>query len=323
MTRPTLGRICRRFLRVRGNAGLVACALVLAVPTVANVARAERPRSQRDPDAQRPAQGPPDGGTKPTEGLSADQIEAQRHFQRARELYQAGSYREAIGELEAARALDPKAKELVFNLGVVHEKLGKFDEAIGYFRTYLVMDGVTDAERGKADSIIKRIEGAKREVPPKAAPADTSTSSPPAPAAPPSAAEAPVESEPTAPPPPHGRLDAATLGAASAAVVGLGVGVAFGLHAVATRPSSFVTGRDGSYETLRSQTDDAHRSAIIADVGFGVGIAAALATAYLYFGRTREPARADHPGTTGRALPRVGAAPVAGGSVVVLGGSFR
>src|SRR5690606_19781621 len=89
---------------------------------------------------------------------------AQAHFQRAKELYQAGSYREAIAELEAARELDPGAKDLVMNLGIVHEKLGRFDEALDYFQTYLDMEGVTPAERTKAEGIIKRIEGAKREI---------------------------------------------------------------------------------------------------------------------------------------------------------------
>src|SRR5690349_16295735 len=107
---------------------------------------------------------PPDS-TPASEPKTKEQLEAQQHFQRAKDLYQTGAYREAIAELELARTLDPKGKDLVFNLGIVHEKLGKFDEAIALFRQYLAMDNVSAAERAKAENVIKRIEGAKREVP--------------------------------------------------------------------------------------------------------------------------------------------------------------
>ena len=44
-----------------------------------------------------------------------EQRKAQEHFQRAKELYSTGKYSEAIAELEVARELDPKAKDLVMN----------------------------------------------------------------------------------------------------------------------------------------------------------------------------------------------------------------
>lgn len=216
-----------------------------------------------------------------------EQAKAQQHFQRAKELYQQGSYREAIQELESARALDPKAKDLVFNLGIVHEKLGRFDEAITDFRQYLEMEGVTAQERTKAEAAIKRIEGAKREV----------AASPPSNGAGTEGGGSGTPGErPTQPPagdehPPHGRIDAATIAAGSVAIVGLGVGTFFGIQAVSTRPTDFVTGRDGTYAQFQQKNDDAHTSAIIADVGIGVGIVAAIATAWLYFGRTKEPQR--------------------------------
>src|SRR5258708_3629396 len=61
---------------------------------------------------------------------------ARKHFEKARGFYGQGAYREAITELEAAHALDPSAKDLVFNLGVVHEKLSDIDEALNWFRVY-------------------------------------------------------------------------------------------------------------------------------------------------------------------------------------------
>ncbi|CAN5924617.1 hypothetical protein BH11MYX4_BH11MYX4_53370 [soil metagenome] len=267
--------------------------LALAVPLPALA------QSKASPQAGGATALPPDS-TATNEPKTKEQLEAQQHFQRAKDLYQTGAYREAIAELESARLLDPKAKDLVFNLGIVHEKLGKFDEAITFFRQYMEMEAVTTSERGKAENVIKRIEGAKREVKP-VAPAATGTAEPTPPAPTPEAS--------------RGRIDGATIGVGALAAVGLGLGATFGIMAVANKPSSdFVTGRDGSYDDLKSKTDSAHTQAIISDVGFGVGVVAAAVTAYLYFGRTKEPAK--------RALaPSV--VPVASGGVLLLGGAFR
>jgi len=256
------------------------CALVTAFPSRLALAQGKGPAL------------PPDSA--PTnEPKTKEQLEAQLHFQRAKDLYQTGAYREAIAELEQARGLDPKAKDLVFNLGIVHEKLGKFDEAITFFRQYMEMEGVTASERAKAETIIKRIEGAKREA--KAATPAPST---------------PVERPITTPEPDtsRGRIDGATIA----------VGTTFGIVAMANRPANgFVTGRDGTYEDLQNQTNTAHTQAIISDVAFGVGIVAAAVTAYLYFGRTKEPAKAKKPAIA----PAV--SPVASGGVLLLGGSFQ
>jgi len=211
-----------------------------------------------------------------------EQAKAQQHFQRAKELYSQGKYNEAVAELEEARRLDPKGKDLVFNLGIVHEKLQKYDEAIALFRQYMEMEGVTAVEKSKADAVIKRIEGAKQEVASKPQP-------PPDGQRPPGDENNGQPKKPGAENPAHGRIDAATIAAGSVAVVALGVGTFFGIRAVTTRPTNFVTGRDGTYADFQKKNDDAHTAAIISDVGLGVGIVAALATAWLYFGRTKDP----------------------------------
>ncbi len=284
--------------------------LALASSTVARPALAD--------GAGSPSLGTETPGTSSTEPKTKEQLEAQQHFQRAKDLYQTGAYREAIAELEQARGLDPKAKDLVFNLGIVHEKLGKFDEAIGFFRQYMEMEGVTAAERGKAENIIKRIEGAKREVavPPRQGNDGHATTDPAR-----SSGDGRGEQEPT-----NGRIDAATIAAGSVAVVGLGLGATFGILALSTKPSSFVTGRDGTYDQLQSKTSSAHTEAVVADIGFGVGIAAAVVTAYLYFGRSKEATpRADR-GRPPRAsvlptiAPSISASP--NGGALLLGGTF-
>jgi tetratricopeptide (TPR) repeat protein len=249
------------------------------------------------------------------EPKTKEQLEAQQHFQRAKDLYQTGAYREAIAELEQARGLDPTAKDLVFNLGIVHEKIGKLDEAITFFRQYMEMEGVSGAERAKAENIIKRIEGAKREVP-VTPPTDTSGTG---------GTTEPPRAEPTG----NGRIDAATVTAASVAVVGLGVGATFGILALSNRPKpgAFVTGRDGTYDTLQTKTSDAHTQAIVADIGFGVGITAVLVTAYLYFGRSKETAKSRATRTPARASSAASFAPSfsasASGGSLLIGGTFQ
>jgi tetratricopeptide (TPR) repeat protein len=108
------------------------------------------------------AQDEPAPETKQTEG----QKQAAKHYKRARELYQLGRYREAIAQLEAALRLDPKGAELLYNLGLVHEKLGDADEAIDAYKRYLEVLGpdADPEEVAKIKGAIKRLEGAKSEL---------------------------------------------------------------------------------------------------------------------------------------------------------------
>jgi len=231
---------------------------------------------------------------------------ARRHFDRARAYYGQGAYREAISEFEAAHALDPSAKDLVFNLGVVHEKLADIDDALKWFRLYASMT-LTDQERERANSYLRRLEGAKKELDAKQA----------------AAAAASASSSSGAPPPPppekpqYGRIDAYTIAAASVTVVALGTGIALGIKALGDKPSNPVTGSNLTYNQLVSRTNQAHNEAIGADIGFGVAVAAAAVTAYLYLARPRSTA----PSTTG-ATTTVSAAPLTGGGAFFVQGSF-
>lgn len=269
--------------------------------------------STRPATAQPSAAAEPEAAEGAAGGPSEDDKErAQRHFQRAKDLYQAGSYREAIAELEAARELDPGAKDLVMNLGIVHEKLGMFDEALGYFQAYLEMEGVSPAEHARAEAIIKRIEGAKRE---SAASASAVGPRPPVAIAPPP----PVLVDEA--PPPRGRVDALTITAGSVALAALATGAGFGVYALTSRPEGFVTGRDGSYAELEQKTDSAHTAAIVADIGFGVGAVASLATALLFFGRTKDTTAASR-GAAPPARARVSFAGAPSAGVISVDGAF-
>jgi len=225
--------------------------------------------------------------------------QALQHFTRAKALYDAGNYKDALTELEAAHALDPAAKDLSFDLGKVSELLGRLDEALKWFHAYVEMPDVTPAERARAEAIIKRIEGAKREKP----------------AAPPQQPQPQlrvIREEPPA----KGRIDGWTLAAGVTAFAGFTVGTIFAVKALGDKPKSgYVTGRDGSYADLQKSADDAAGPHGVADVGFGVGIVFTVLTAYLYFSR---PKVASAPSPSAR----VSVAPSTTGSSLLFAGSF-
>jgi len=240
---------------------------------------------------------------------AVNQAAAKRHFEKGRAYYAQGAYREAIGELEAAHALDPSSKHLVFNLGVVHEKLGDIDDALKYFKLYTTMD-LTQQERDRADAYVKRLEGAKHEVE-QAQTAQTSsatTSAPPPPTVP-TAHERP----------PLGRIDVWTIGAGTVAVAGLAFGIVLAAKAEHDKPPSpFITGKNGTYADLVDRQANAHREAVMADIGFGVAGAAAAAAAVLFFARPRSGASS----TTTTGTTSVSAAPLTGGGALFVQGSF-
>lgn len=201
--------------------------------------------------------------------------QALKHFERARELYRDGSYKEAIVALESAQRLDPDAKDLVYNLALVNEKLSRIDEALRWMHRYGAMD-LDPAERSRSDLAIRRLEGAKKTL-------DEAKSAEPE-------VTAPLIGSPLLSSPPMGRIDTWTIATGAVAVIGIGVGTAFGISALSSKPKSgFVTGETGSYADLEDRAQSAHTRAVIADVGFGVGIASAAACALLYFSRTKDP----------------------------------
>jgi hypothetical protein len=265
------------------------------------------------------------------QATAADIAGARKHFERARAFYGQGAYREAVGELEAAHSLDPGAKDLVFNLGVVHEKLSDIDEALKWFKLYTTMD-LVPVERDRAEAYIKRLEGAKREV--EAAQA----APPPPPAEPPPPAPEPASQVPVASPPPAGpglvkpgafqplpeppprttgRVDGLVAGGAGLTAAALAFGSYMAVTAKRTQPpATYVTGRDGSFSDLTQSLHTAHTEAVWADVGFGTALAAGLATTYLYFARSRPAVSTSARSTT------VSAQPLSGGGTLVLKGTF-
>jgi len=111
--------------------------------------------------------GPAEGSEEPAEPKKTpNQLKAEQHYKRARELYQLGRYREAIAQLEAALKLDPGGAELLYNLGLIHEKMGDVEEAVDAYKRYLKALGkdADPEEVAKIKGFIKRLEGAKSEL---------------------------------------------------------------------------------------------------------------------------------------------------------------
>lgn len=230
---------------------------------------------------------------------------AANHFQKAKDLYQSGNYDEAISELETARALDPYAKDLVYNLGLVHEKAGHIEKALHFYKLYLELD-LDPGERSHAESIVHRLEGARVHEPTPTATATATVT------APPTGTYAP-------PPPGHGRVDGLTVISAVLALGGFGVGTGFGIAALGARPASGLVTGDAppanlTFQDLQAQTDHAHTLAIAADIGFIAGIAFTGLTLGLFFGRTKSADSARK--------PAVAFAPANGGGSIVLWGAF-
>ncbi len=219
------------------------------------------------------------GGGGPATGSSI--TEAQRAFERARGLYRAGDYRAAIEELREAVRLDPSGKELVYNLAILHEKLGELDAAIEHFRRYVDMEPQPD-ERARIEATIERLEGAKQ-----------ARSDDPGSLAEwrdePSASPTPAPTEPPA------RADAWVIGSGAVAATALVVGIVFGVRALARQPSDDPTGIRRSAKDVEEQQKSAHDLAVVADVSFAIALVAGATSATLFFTRDPSSARTSIP----------------------------
>jgi len=245
-----------------------------------SAARAAEPKAALNPSA--PESAPPiprvrqAPETAEVVAPSSRELErARQHFDRALDCYSRGLYRDAIHELELARELDPEGKDLVYNLALVHEKLGELEQSLAYYRAYLAMEQDSD-ERARTEASIVRLEGALEQ---ERLQAEQPPSSPALP--------------PSEPANAAGHADTWVWATAGLSVVALLSGVMLGVRALALRPGTdSPTGGSRSADDYRNDAHDAHRSAVAADIAFAVGLGAGAAATLLYFGRT-PPARSE------------------------------
>ncbi|WP_437594542.1 tetratricopeptide repeat protein [Sorangium sp. So ce1000] len=278
---PEAGRIVVRFACAAFATAAVAHG---APPALAAQAPSQPPL--RSPAAA-PAQ-PPQGvapGSAAAPPLSGDEAEKRLRIERAtalhdeaQRLYQHGEYRAAIAKLEAAVALDPEGKELIYNLAMIHERLGEIDEAERYYHRYFEMEPLPKA-REEVTAVLKRLKGAKRELasakpPPAPAPAASVTTAlpylPRLPRHPATAGGAR----------PHATWLAVSGGVAAGSLV---VGGVFAALAVARAPGADArTGAGVAVADLQADASAAHRCAIAADVALLVAGLSGAAALYLY-----------------------------------------
>ena len=83
--------------------------------------------------------------------------EARQHFQSGKQLFDAGDYRGAIREFEAANRLAP-APLLLFNIGLAYERLGEAAPALQHFKAYLEQQP-NASNRSLVEIKIARLEG--------------------------------------------------------------------------------------------------------------------------------------------------------------------
>ncbi|MCB9590423.1 MAG: tetratricopeptide repeat protein [Polyangiaceae bacterium] len=264
---------------VRQLSSAVAWALILGIALQSSVALA-------DAAAQK--------GAAPVQTEKAPAEVAKEHFESALEAYREGKYERAVEELEEALRLDPSGKDLVYNLGLVHEKLGNLDKALFYFRRYLEME--TDpAERERAEVIVQRLAGAQERALRASSGGDDDPNQP---------GSGQHGQRGTAQDRSGGKLDVWVYGTAGLSLAALTLGVVFGVRALLTHPGgSPTTGPGESAGDLQHDASSAHDMALVADISFGVALLSGAAASLLYFGRS-----ADEP--AGQSASRVGLDPV-------------
>ena len=233
--------------------------------------------------------------------------QAKQLFRRADAHYKAGRYRDALTLYQRAYQLKPLAGFL-FNIGQCYRALGKCQEAVAAFERYLA-SGNNPRTRKDAKALIADCRSASTEA---NAPAEQPEQPPdPAPAdAPPSTATSPTSAA---------SADHAGSRRLRPLYFWVGVGVSAGLLLASTITWAVSLSNSNAYNDPATpypqrrglrDTGEALRTASV--VTFALGTAAAVGTTVLYF----------YTDFSSQEAPRLGAAPLSGGGVLVYGGRF-
>jgi hypothetical protein len=203
--------------------------------------------------------------------------EALALYQLGEQAYDQGRYEEAVEYLIRARALDPRAPELLYNIALVYEKMNDFDQALSYLEQYL--DSTVNAnEAARVERMMARLRGAREHA------TQVSPARPPV-AHPPAQATVSLTHRPS----PRvvrrgGRTDGWFWGFFASSLVVAAGAAAMGALALIWegRANDFVLGRDGGQQEHHGLARGADNFALTTDVLVGTASATAL-TAFLLF----------------------------------------
>ncbi|MCA9624949.1 MAG: tetratricopeptide repeat protein, partial [Myxococcales bacterium] len=244
-----------------------------------------------EPPPAEPSPKPPPEEPPPAPADAGAPARALALHDEAKELYANGDYHAALDKLREAVRLDPDAKVLFYNLGVIEERLRDLPAAISDYRRCLELER-DPVERQHLEQVIARLEGASTRLQVAVAPSD---------ARPPEGDGSPGEPRHTEEKPGISPWVWATGGAAVGAFV---VAASLAARAATIDPGDGArTGPGTEVEDLREDAAAAHRFAIAADVFLALGVAASVGTvAILIWGGDEEPQVALRPAPLGGAL---------------------
>ena len=202
------------------------------------------------------------------EGASASLDEAARIiFEEGNRAFEAGDFATALARFENAHELSGRA-QLLYNIAVSHDRLEHKEEAIEYYERY-VEEAPNSARVGVARS---RAAILREALTPDEEEEEV--------------VEAPVDSY--VGPPLAGPITSFALAGVGFVTFAVAGGIARGRHSTAEE------GCGASATCDQSTIDDIERPALIADIGLGLGIAAAATgIIWLVVGKRRARARVD------------------------------
>jgi hypothetical protein len=99
----------------------------------------------------------PSAAPMPAAAPAPARSDAEKHFRQAVQLSKQGRHSEALGEFQQAYAIQA-SPNILFNMGVEHERLGERGDAAGFYRRYL--DESHDApDRARVEQAIAKLGG--------------------------------------------------------------------------------------------------------------------------------------------------------------------
>jgi tetratricopeptide (TPR) repeat protein len=214
-------------------------------------------------------------GALPASAQSRDERETM-----ARRFFAVGRYAEALDVYSKLYA-ETAHPTYMRNIGRCFQNLGEPDKAIASFRAYLSeARELTPDQRTQVEGFIREMEQLKqrRAVPVPEPPQGQAVTASPSPPVEVVTERAPAEPDSSG----SGRRTGALV-AGGAAIVAVGFGTGFGLRAISKRKESDpLCPADRCNDRGYALNQQAHTSALIADVAFGAGLVAAGAAAYLF-----------------------------------------